>query len=210
MKNADKFWGDVWKAWWGCCFWEREVWGDDIHDLLSCLRKIMALKYRGLVQRYSTNRPVIRGSFKHERMNVFNERAVREVWRTDTAICEWLGPLRDKNGDSVLGYLAPSGFDDTIFEAKKSKAVSITVTYAKGRFNSNVLYNLSKLTQGSFTKEYPITYSLFSQQSSKLSATTIIQFLRRNMFRQVTTPFKLTSHSTSSTNSTSPKRNSTT
>ena len=98
IHRAVKFWADGWKAWWGCCFWEREVWGDDVKDLLSCLRRIMALRYRGLVQRYSTNRRVNRGgSSKHDRMNIVGETPAREVRREDATICEWLGPPSGDN-----------------------------------------------------------------------------------------------------------------
>jgi len=111
----------------------------------------MALKYRGLVQRYSTDRRVNRGSSsKHDRMNVVGE-PPREVRRRDAAICEWLGPPSDDNKKDILGYLTTFGIGDTIFGAEKSRLVSTAGVYARHGFNSNVLYHLSKLTQGSFT-----------------------------------------------------------
>ena len=53
-KKIDKFWADLWEAWWACLFWEREIWGDGVEDLISCLRRIMSLKYHGLIEMYCT------------------------------------------------------------------------------------------------------------------------------------------------------------
>lgn len=141
IKDAEKFWADVWKAWWGGCFWEREIWGDDdIEDLLSCLRRIMALKYRGLVQRYSTDRRVARGvSSKREPMNIDSEYVVaREVRREDATICEWIGAPSGNNNCHILGYLATSRCGIEIFAVEESEAVSITVAYAKRGSNGNI------------------------------------------------------------------------
>jgi hypothetical protein len=37
-KADDKFWGDMWEAWWAALFLERQSWNDHDEDLVSCLR----------------------------------------------------------------------------------------------------------------------------------------------------------------------------
>ena len=54
VKKHDKFWADLWEAWWAALFLEREMWDDNIDDLLSFLRRLIFLKYRPLVEHYST------------------------------------------------------------------------------------------------------------------------------------------------------------
>ena len=54
VKKIDKFWADLWEAWWAAVFLEREMWDDNIDDLLSFLRRLIFLKYRPLVEHYST------------------------------------------------------------------------------------------------------------------------------------------------------------
>ena len=145
IKHAAKFWVDLWKAWWGACFWEREVWGDDVDDLLFCLRGIMAIKYRGFVHEYSTNRRVIRErSFDYDRMNIVRREQVveRPVQRGNAPICECLGPAVRGNEDNILGYLATipdSRVGISIYAAKKSRAVSTAIAYAKRGFKSNLI-----------------------------------------------------------------------
>lgn len=54
IKKIDKFWADLWEAWWAIVFLEREKWDDDIDDLKSIIRRLIFLKYRPLAEHYST------------------------------------------------------------------------------------------------------------------------------------------------------------
>jgi hypothetical protein len=40
-KLDDKFWGDMWEAYWGALFLERRLWNDHEVDLVSCLRVLL-------------------------------------------------------------------------------------------------------------------------------------------------------------------------
>lgn len=144
MEKISKYWGEIWKAWWAACFWERELWGNDIEDLLSCLRKLMALKYDGLVKKYSTNTPVIRvGSRIHDRAKRVprEDVDVEEASRRDAATSEWLGPFKDKDDKGIFGYLATTIEHNVPFYAdKRDKAVSIAVAYTNRNFKGNLFY----------------------------------------------------------------------
>jgi hypothetical protein len=50
--NLDKFWGDVWEAWWGALFLERKLWNDNEDDLVSCLRILVWLQHYDLIRNY--------------------------------------------------------------------------------------------------------------------------------------------------------------
>lgn len=144
IKGAKKYWVDLWKAWWGACFWEREVWGDDVEDLLSCLRMIMEMKYRGLVQEYSTNRQVIRErSSDHDRMNVVGREqvVVRPVLRGNVEICGYLGPAAHDIKNIILGYVATNRdfAGISIYATDESRADSTFITYANRGFKSNLI-----------------------------------------------------------------------
>lgn len=163
--SRDKFWADIWEAWWACCFWERELWGDDIEDLLSCLRRIMELKYRGLVQGFSTRRimdgPSNKNTDRRSTMSVVDVRSeqgivdVKEIRRGDDAICEWLGTALPGKEKDFLGYLAnlneELGGPISIFAFDKDVAVSTALAYAKFGYKSITLSHppftlFSKLT----------------------------------------------------------------
>lgn len=80
-EGKDKFWVDIWEAWWACLFFEREIWGDDVEDLVSFLKRMIELKYWGLVEKYSTNRRVDQGVWIDHNVNIDNVQQVpvREV-----------------------------------------------------------------------------------------------------------------------------------
>jgi hypothetical protein len=41
--TAQKFYADLWEAYWACLFFEREMWNDQIFDLLLFLRRLLQL-----------------------------------------------------------------------------------------------------------------------------------------------------------------------
>jgi hypothetical protein len=137
--DAENFWVTIWKVWWASCFREREVWGDDIEDLLSCLRRIIITKYRGLVQQYTTNTPVIQGSSSNETSVVAIKHANEGiVLRGDDVICKWIGQDRKRKA-TVLGYLSPIGIDIPVYAVEKDEAASAAFAYAKCGFKGNHL-----------------------------------------------------------------------
>jgi len=154
-KEKESFWIDIWKAWWACCFREREVWGDDIEDLLSCLRRIMALMYRRLVQQYATNNRVIPGYWS-DRMSVAGVKhanvstvkrgddVIRKsighenktiLEKGDDGIREWIEQVKEK---TILGYLAPTGIGIPIFSVDKDDAALTAFVFAKRGFKGNL------------------------------------------------------------------------
>ena len=53
--KTDKFWADIWEAYWGGLFLERELWNESVDDLTSYLRSLLYLRYQPLINVYSTN-----------------------------------------------------------------------------------------------------------------------------------------------------------
>ena len=45
MKD-EKFWADIWEAYWGALFLERQLWNDRVDDLLSFLQHFIHLRYQ--------------------------------------------------------------------------------------------------------------------------------------------------------------------
>ena len=183
--DRDKFWADIWEAWWACCFSEREIWGDNIDDLISFLRRIIELKYWGLVERYSTcKQPYQEESSIHRPVSDGeNEQVpVREVQRGDNDICEWLGPASPKQKNEFLGYLATIPFDISIYSEDREIAVSIALLYSKYGYRDTVSPKIISISIR-LEKESILTCLLSSQQSRKLRPPEFIQFISRNMFR---------------------------
>ena len=148
-KDKDKFWADIWEAWWACCFSEREIWGDDIDDLISFLRRIIELKYWGLVERYSGRKQPVQGEspIHHPVSDGENEQVhVREVQRGDDDICEWLGPALPDQKEDFLGYLATIAFDISVYSEDIEVAVSTALLYAKYGYRGTVSQKLYQLT----------------------------------------------------------------
>ena len=139
IKDPQSYRVGIWKAWWGCCFWEREVWSDYTGDLLSCLRNLITMKYGEIIQKYSTEREVFRECSSHHdpKTVVSLEQIVaKHVMRGDPDVCKYLGPARSTEKDLVLGYLATIGSDISIFETEKGRAESIASECAKRGFKS--------------------------------------------------------------------------
>jgi hypothetical protein len=126
--DQDKFWVKIWKAWWACCLYERELWDDDIQDLICFLQRIMAIKYDGLVQRYSTYRRVQRGG----PTNVVDKDKldVKEIRRKTPEICEWIGHI-NVDGDEILGYLTTTPFSGSVYAVSETGVRSIASAYAQ-------------------------------------------------------------------------------
>jgi hypothetical protein len=149
-KVRDKFWADIWEAWWACCFSEREIWGDDIDDLLSFLRRIIELKYWGLLERYSTDRhPNQEEESIHHSVNVDEHEKVniREVWSNDDNICEWLRPAVAAKEKEFLGYLATLGSDISIYDEDPEVAISTALLYSKYGHKGDIAPKLFQLTE---------------------------------------------------------------
>lgn len=137
-KKGNNFWVDIWKVWWASCFREREIWGDDIEDLLSCLRRIITSKYRGLVQQFTTNYRLIQGDSSNETSVVAIKHANEGiVLRGDDVICKWIGQSPDRKA-TVLGYLSPIGIDIPIYAVEQGKAASAALVYAKRGFKGKL------------------------------------------------------------------------
>lgn len=139
IKDLRSYRVGIWKAWWSCCFWEREVWSDYIGDLLSCLRKLMMMKFGEIIQKYSTEREGFREcSPDHDPRNVVGREQIvaKKVMRVDPEVCEYLGPTGTTDNDLVLGYLATVGSGISIFDTKRNRAESIAFECAKRGFES--------------------------------------------------------------------------
>jgi len=54
----EKFWADIWEAYWGALFIEREMWNDGVEDLVGCLRYLVYLKFDALLDDFSTEPPL--------------------------------------------------------------------------------------------------------------------------------------------------------
>ncbi len=131
-KKRDKTWADIWEAWWACCFSEREVWGDDIDDLLCILRRIIELKYWGLVERYSATGEFIRSNSSfHGYTNVDEsekiEVQVREVWTDDDDIHEWINQHSRADKREFLGHCATIGSEISCYAEDREDAISNVV-----------------------------------------------------------------------------------
>src|SRR5438876_2871344 len=50
-KEVEKFWADIWEAWWCAICTERELWHETLLDIHSYFRRLIILKYSDL---YST------------------------------------------------------------------------------------------------------------------------------------------------------------
>ena len=133
VENRDKFWADIWEAWWACCFSEREIWGDDVDDLDSFLRRLIELKYWTLVKRYSTKLEFDQESSIHHHVNVDQSEQVHidEVWTTHADIRQCLGPVLDDQTKDFLGYLGTLGPDISSYSQEWDVAVSIALFYSK-------------------------------------------------------------------------------
>ena len=49
-QRTDKFWADMWEAYWGALFIERKLWNDDEEDLISWLRVLLYLQLETLIE----------------------------------------------------------------------------------------------------------------------------------------------------------------
>jgi hypothetical protein len=50
----DKWWADVWEAYWGALFIERKLWNDDEEELTSFLRRLIYIQFKDAWQHLST------------------------------------------------------------------------------------------------------------------------------------------------------------
>ena len=62
----DKFWADLWEAYWGALFLEREMWNDDQEDLTACLRGLFCVRYPELIDNYAADRLFTLGPLTHK------------------------------------------------------------------------------------------------------------------------------------------------
>jgi len=51
-KQTDKFWADIWEAYWGALFLERQLWNEDDTDLVRCLRVLVHLRHDVLIREF--------------------------------------------------------------------------------------------------------------------------------------------------------------
>jgi hypothetical protein len=137
-KNRDKFWADIWEAWWACLFSEREMWGDGVDDLISFLRRIIELKYWRLLETYSSILQIQMEESTIYHINI-DEDDIREVRREDVDICEWLGPDLANNKTEFLGYLVPIGSDSSVYCEERQVAIQIAEFCSKHRCKGNFL-----------------------------------------------------------------------
>lgn len=160
VKKVDKLWADLWEAWWAGIFFERELWNDDIVDLLSILRRLMFLRYRPLVEHFSTGHRLIQkdqSDLSHIIPNV--SASLTEVYGDDERIVECLGPRPTDNDEIVpFGYLITFSipvnstsdcdlssqtdqYSYSIFATTKETAISKASTYAGAGYRGMIHYN---------------------------------------------------------------------
>lgn len=149
-KKTDKFWADLWEAWWAGVFLEREMWGDDIDDLMSVLRRLMFLKYRQLAEHYSTACFLDRNQSNIPFIATDDQVLVTDIHAKDERIKKYLGKTSSLYTNDLIpyGYLATlpipvdlipdsnvsPGTDShniSVFSMKRDIAISKTLAYAR-------------------------------------------------------------------------------
>jgi hypothetical protein len=134
--EIEKFWADLWEAWWASCFSEREFWDDDVDDLSCILRRIIEVKYRVLVERYSATGVIIQTEPSIQNDNRMDEIEpsevhVEEVWTSNDDIRAWWIPHLSGRDNMFLGYSAKIGSDISCFAQSLEDAVSSAASYFK-------------------------------------------------------------------------------
>ena len=134
--ETQKFWADVWEAWWSGIFMERELWNEDVEDVKSFFRRLICLKYHMSIDLYSTVYRVDRSVRSHTFRKITRDQIrVTEVW-PDTCI-QTSKPV--KSGKFPCGYIASvvsrspssSNLDQSlsVYDVTEDGAVSKTLAY---------------------------------------------------------------------------------
>ena len=148
-KGLNKFWADIWEAYWEIIFRERELWNEGIDDLLSVLRLLMFRKYSTIIENYST---IYLDDINPASLCLPSTPATRDgilyktVDRHDPHVVDCLGPAPLQMDDYHYGHLAtvtaPSiGVGDT------TQAVSI-YAISKETAGSRALFHLNSGCKG--------------------------------------------------------------
>ena len=141
-KGQNKFWSDIWEAFWGVIFHEREVWNEDIEDILSILRHLIFRKYSAVIEKYSTI--YVRDVNPENMLSRFIDTdhadiSVKGIDRDDPYVTECLGPGFAGDEECNYGYLATAALlsnssSDTgtrvsIYAVHKETAISRALFY---------------------------------------------------------------------------------
>ena len=109
-EKSEKFWADAWESWWSGICRERELWNEDMGDVISTLRRLIFLKYQPIIDLFSTYHVIDRSvqTLSFEKVTMEHVR-VKKVERGDCRIqtCLISAPpsLQQKN-PPPFGYIA--------------------------------------------------------------------------------------------------------
>jgi hypothetical protein len=131
---------------------ERELWDDDIADLLSILRRLIFLRYRPLVEQFSTGRCLDPSSL--DSIIPYCQASVTAIYGDDERIIDCLGSKPSHNDEVVpFGYMVtlsnPANRDSdlssqtdqcnfSIFATTEETAISKALTYARARCRGTI------------------------------------------------------------------------
>jgi len=104
-RDKEKFWADVWEAWWGAAWLERDLWSEGFEDLQSIQHHLIYLCRKRVFDTYSLDY-IFDSSINHENKEVLEENPdidIKEVMPSDSDVRMYLEGVQ---GTSTIGFLA--------------------------------------------------------------------------------------------------------
>jgi len=131
-KLTDKFWADMWEAYWGALFIERRLWNDDDEDLVSVLRVLLYFRIGPLLPEFGVD-PFFTSERAQNLPRVIPKGDIDTVVVRDHASLNLSPEVKKNVGD--LGYRAKikstsrHDVDICIFSEIRDDAISNSILY---------------------------------------------------------------------------------
>ena len=142
-KFTDKFWADMWEAYWGALFIERRLWNEDDEDLVSVLRVLLYFRIGALLPEFGVDPFFISETVPNIPL-IIPKDDIETVVVTDHPSLDLSPEVKKHVGD--LGYRAKikstssHKVDICIFSETKDDAISNLILYCSAPWST---YSLS-------------------------------------------------------------------
>jgi len=134
--ETEKFWADIWEAWWSGIYTERELWNESVGDVKAFFRRLMSLKYHMSIDLYSTIYQVDRSVQSHAFRKITRDQIYATKVGTDTYI-ETSKPV--KATKNHYGYITSTSSSDlnqnlSVYDVTEDGAISKALAYANSGY----------------------------------------------------------------------------